>query len=77
MISFPIYRKYSNNKNYFCILSDKEMLEIQQIGKRFIEHHLIAEAYPERVQIRDLIEKSHEGVEDSTKDEFEQIKKLV
>ncbi|MCD6068641.1 MAG: hypothetical protein K0S33_3467 [Bacteroidetes bacterium] len=54
-IQFPQYRKYSNNKNYFRILSPVEFEEIQLIGSRQLKRKVTAELFPEKNFIMDLL----------------------
>lgn len=54
-MQFPQYRKYSNNKNYFKILSPDEFEEIQIIGSRRHKRIVKAELYPEKMFVRDLL----------------------
>jgi hypothetical protein len=53
---FPIYRKAAGGRSYYKILSLTEVLELQIIGTRYTWHHLLANIYPEKVFIGDLID---------------------
>ncbi|MFN5032368.1 MAG: hypothetical protein ACK5FX_09125 [Flavobacteriia bacterium] len=52
---FPQYRKLSNEKSFYEILSDKEFTEIQLIGSRYVVHKVIANQYPEMLRIMDML----------------------
>jgi hypothetical protein len=54
-IQFPQYRKYSNNKNYFRIVSASEFEEIQVIGSKHIKRQVTATQFPEKLFITDLL----------------------
>jgi len=55
-ISFPLYRKYQNNKSYFKVLSQDEFEEIQFLGKKCFKYKFKAKILPDRYLIRDMIE---------------------
>ena len=52
---FPQYRKLSNEKSFYEILSDKEFIEIQLIGSRAVVHTVVAHQYPEMLRIMDML----------------------
>jgi hypothetical protein len=53
---FPQYRRLSNGKSYYEILSTSELREITLSGKRWTEYQVVAKILPERVLITDLID---------------------
>lgn len=53
--TFPQYRKYSNNKSYFKIISADEFEEVQLMGSKKIIHQVKAKAYPEKLYIQDML----------------------
>jgi hypothetical protein len=57
-MKFPIYRKYSNNKSFFKILNEIEFEELKFIGQALELYKVIAVQYPEKLFIKDLIEKA-------------------
>ncbi len=72
---YPIYRKLSNNRSYYHLISDRKFEEIQMIGsikKRYIHE---AKQYPEILFIQDLIKIAHEGILKSNKMEWCEISK--
>lgn len=53
--TFPQYRKYSNNQNYFKIVSASEFEEISFIGTKSIIKKHVATILPDRNFIHDLL----------------------
>ena len=54
-MTFPQFRKYSNNKSHFKIESYSAMEEIQTMGKYFSITRLNSDKMPDRNYISDLI----------------------
>jgi len=52
---FPVFRKYSNNKNFFKIINLNEFIEISFIGKQVLFKKYEAKIYPDKLFITDLI----------------------
>lgn len=73
-IQFPQYRKYSNNKNFFKIISPKEFEEIQVIGSKILHRKVVATQFPEMNLIIDLVTLANEFVLRSNEGEFEGMK---
>ena len=74
-ITYPQYRKYSNNKSYFKIISSDEFEEIQLFGTKKSIHLFKAKILPDRNFIYDMTfdyEKSWQKIE---KEEYDQVKK--
>jgi hypothetical protein len=55
MSDYPIYRKLSNQKSFYRIVSSTEFEEIQCIGSARIQTFCKAEKYPEMLRIKDMI----------------------
>lgn len=53
-ITYPQYRKYSNNKSYFKIISSNEFEEIQLLGTKKSIHLFKATILPDRNFIYDM-----------------------
>jgi len=53
-ITYPQYRKYSNGKSYFKIISKNEFEEIQILGNKKTLHLFKAKILPDRNYIYDL-----------------------
>lgn len=72
-IQFPQYRKYSNNKNFFKIISPKEFEEIQVIGSKKLHRKVVATQFPEMNLIIDLVTLANEFILNSDIEEFEKL----
>lgn len=69
-ITFPTYRKYKNNKNFFKIISQDEFEEISFIGTKVIVTKHLAKILPDRNLIADLLHDSNTA-DQSTQEEYE------
>jgi hypothetical protein len=67
---FPQYRRLSNGKSYYEILSDSEMREISLSGRRWTAYTVIAKILPERLLLSDLLEQRYAHYELITEKEF-------
>ena len=54
-IDFPQYRKLSNEKVFYKILSDRKFIEIQRMGSKAFLYEFTATKYPEILKIQDMI----------------------
>jgi hypothetical protein len=72
---FPVYRKYTNNKNYFKIINENEFMEISVIGKQVIIKKTEAKIYPDKLFILDLIS-CNTFILKISEEEFTSIEKL-
>lgn len=52
---FPVYRRLSNRRSFYKILSDLAFEEIQIMGSRRILHQITAHQYPEKLRIMDML----------------------
>lgn len=52
---FPLYRRSSNGLNWYRIEGPDAFTEVQRVGGRHLRHHLVAQVYPERVRVMELI----------------------
>ncbi|MGY8952093.1 MAG: hypothetical protein ACKVJP_01850 [Flavobacteriales bacterium] len=55
-MNYPVYRKYFNGMSYFKIISKMEFEEKQKIGSKIHKHHVIANQFPEKIRIKDMVE---------------------
>ena len=55
MPDYPIYRKLSNQKSFYRIVSGTEFEEIQCIGSARVKTCYKAEKYPEMLRIKEMI----------------------
>ncbi|MBI3517796.1 MAG: hypothetical protein HY062_00375 [Bacteroidetes bacterium] len=70
-ITFPTYRKYKNNKNFFKIINESEFEEISFIGSRVIVTKHLAKILPDRNLISDLLYDIGNTAELSNQEEYE------
>jgi hypothetical protein len=75
-MTFPIYRKLSNDKSYYKIVSAESFIELQRIGSKTKRHILIAKQYPEKLLIQEMISLSN-GYLESKEEEFDRIEQLL
>ena len=74
-IKFPQYRRYKNGLSYFKILSLTEFEEIQVIGEKRIVNRVIANQYPEKVFINDLLFKYKDFAEEISETDYKAEKR--
>jgi hypothetical protein len=72
-IDFPQYRKLSNDKVFYCVLSELEFHEIQIIGTKANLFKFRAKQYPEKLKIIDLLNFEDAGIIRSNQDEYEKL----
>ena len=53
---FPQYRKLTNNKSIYKILSENSFEEIQLVGSSVIRRTINATKYPEIIRIKDMLD---------------------
>lgn len=70
---FPLYRKTSDSRNYFKILSKDEFIQIQRIGSKLKKYHFKVNKYPEIIMIKDMIDLSSDFYKNIDLLEFESI----
>lgn len=69
-ITFPVFRKYKNNKHFFKIINENEFDEISFIGSKVIVTKHLAKILPDRNLISDLLHDSN-FAEKSNQEEYE------
>jgi len=74
-MNFPQYRKMSNEKAFYKIISDKEFDEIQLVGSKANLFHIVAEQYPEMLRIQDMLKMDNEWFSEVNENEFVEILK--
>lgn len=52
---FPHYRQLVGGKHYYRIDAPDRFIDLQRIGKRWVRHVVVANAYPEKVRIVEMI----------------------
>ena len=75
-MTFPIYRKLSNEKSYYKIVSAESFIELHRIGSKTKKHILNAKQYPEKLLIQEMISLSN-GYLESKEEEFDRIEQLL
>ena len=75
-IDFPQYRKLSNDKVFYCVLSELEFHEIQIVGTKANLFKFRAQQYPEKLKIMDLLQFEDNGIIPSNQDEYEKLLEL-
>ncbi len=68
-ITFPVFRKYKNNKHFFKIINENEFDEISFIGSKVIVTKHLAKILPDRNLISDLLHDSN-FAEKSNQEEY-------
>jgi hypothetical protein len=53
---FPQFRMLSNGKVFYKIISETEFIEIQFLGEKKMEFRMVAEQYPEKLRIMDMLQ---------------------
>ena len=72
---YPIFRKLSNNRSYYKIISNREFEEFQVIGSKIKRYLHVANQYPEILFIQDLILFSHDGIIEGNEIEWNSLTK--
>ena len=72
-ITYPQYRKYSNNKSYFKIISSDEFEEIQLLGTKKSLHLFKAKILPDRNYVNDMLTDFHLYWDKISEEEFAQF----
>ena len=71
---FPQFRRIQN-RSYYKILSETEIIEIQIVGNRILKYYLKAELYFEKSFIKDLLSTDSGRYEISNRSEFDELEK--
>ena len=74
-ISYPLYRKYSNNKTFFKVLSQSQFEEIQVLGTKISHQVFTTQILPDRNYISDLIKNDNGHWVMCSENEFEELKR--
>ena len=72
-MEFPQYRKYSNDKGFFKILSEEEFEEIQILGSRKIKTSFKASTFVDRNLIQDMLNCEGGRWEDISEGRYQEI----
>lgn len=71
--AFPVYRKYSNDKSYFKVISDIEFMELKLERNGFKLYSFEAKILPDRNFIQDLIVADNEFCQVIDEEEYKAI----
>jgi hypothetical protein len=74
---FPQFRKTSDSKNYYKILSENEFIQIQRIGSKLKKYYFKVDKYPELLFIKDMLSTTSDFYLIIEKLEFETIETLI
>ncbi|MCF8407837.1 MAG: hypothetical protein K9G36_02585 [Crocinitomicaceae bacterium] len=55
-LNFPLFRKLSNGKSFYKIISKTSFEEIQLIGSKSFKRKIQATQFPEMILIQDIIQ---------------------
>ena len=75
--NFPVYRKYQNDMSFFKIISEEEFEEVKQLPSGYALFKLKAKILPDRNYIRDMLYEYHLHWQVITKEEYEEVRKMV
>jgi hypothetical protein len=71
-LNFPLFRKLSNGKSFYKIISKTSFEEIQLIGTKSFKRKIHATQFPEMMLIQDIIQLI-EPYQLSSEEEFKQF----
>jgi hypothetical protein len=74
---YPQYRKYSNNKSFYKILSPNQFEEIQILGNKRTIHYFEAKILPDRNYIDDLTFNYENHWVICSEEEYEEIRNTI
>lgn len=75
-MDFPQYRKLSNDRSFYRIISKDYFDELQLMGERCFIHSIKAVQYPEKLRIMEMLD-CFEGFVMSSQKEWEEIEKRL
>jgi len=52
---FPVHLRLTDGHSVYRIDSDTSFVEVQRIGERFLAHRVLANTWPERLRIADML----------------------
>lgn len=72
-VTYPVFRKYDNNRSFFKILSPNEFIEIQLMGNTYFKYEMTAKILPDFHLINDMISLHNGHWITSTELEFSEV----
>lgn len=73
-MEFPQFRSLNNNQVIYKINSENEFVELKITGKYYSINKYIANQYPEKLKIREMITNANEEYVEITQFDFNEIK---
>lgn len=55
LVTYPVFRKYDNNRSFFKVLSPNEFIEIQRMGNTYFKYEMTAKILPDFHLINDMV----------------------
>lgn len=68
--TYPLYRRLRNGASIYRIEAEDRFTELQRVGSAWLVHVVVADRYPERVRVSELVAATDPGVEPATEAEF-------
>ncbi|UKN02402.1 hypothetical protein K6119_02565 [Paracrocinitomix mangrovi] len=76
-MTFPQFRKYKGINTWFKIEAKNQFTEIKKVGNQFQIHEVIAEQYPEKLMIQDMLNCYEDRWEEISEEEYLAIEKGI
>ena len=76
-MDFPQYRALSNGMVMYKIIDERHFIEVQRVGTRYFRYEHHAEKYPEILRVKEMLDLSLPGIDESTKVHFEEFSDKV
>jgi hypothetical protein len=73
--NFPVFLKTSDERNYYCILSNLHFWEWQRVGSKGILLEIQANTLPDRWVIQDLLTNANGNIVASSQEEWQMFTK--
>ncbi len=73
-MDFPVFRGLNDNQVIYQIISDNDFIEIKRTGKFYSINQYIANQYPEKLRIREMILNTNNIYIKLDKIEFDKLK---
>lgn len=67
---FPQYRKLFNDKSFFKIIDERNFLEIQVVGKKYVLYTFKADQYFEILKVQEVLDQNNPLYHSLSEEEF-------
>lgn len=67
---FPQYRKLFNDKSFFKIIDERNFLEIQVVGKKYVLYTFKADQYFEILKVQEILDQNNPLYHSLSEEEF-------